>query len=163
MEISGIYFDSNIFILMFEKKNLIASQLSNLLAKMWDKPYRVIKTSDLTFAETLVHPYRKKDENLIRVYENWSISNRQLEIGPINREVLYCAAVLRADYKNLKLPDAIHLSTAMLFECSHFLSDDLRLEGEYSLTNHRFGIRRGPIKLKVIRPTTETLSALIEA
>jgi predicted nucleic acid-binding protein len=160
--VSRIYFDANIFILMFEKKDSIALQISNLLVKNWDKNYSTIVTSDLTFAETLVHPYRQKDEQLIQIYENWSISNSHLEIGPINKEVLYCAAVLRATYKSLKLPDAIHLATAFLSECTHFLSDDTRLKSEYQLINHRFGITRGPLKLTVIRPTAENLSALIE-
>jgi len=162
MPVSRIYFDANIFILMFEKNDSISFQISNLLAKNWNRNLPVIVTSDLTFAETLVHPYREKDQQLIQIYENWSISNSQLEIGPINKEVLYYAAVLRANYKSLKLPDAIHLATAFLFECTHFLSDDTRLKSEYQLINHRFGITRGPLKLTVVRPTAKILSAFIE-
>ena len=160
--VSRVYFDANIFILMFEKKNATARQLSNLLASNWNKNPPLVVTSDLTFAETLVHPYRQKDEQLIQIYENWSISNPYLEVMPITREILNYASVLRADYKSLRLPDAIHLSTAFLSECTYFLSEDRRLKSEYQLINQRFGITRGPMTLSVIRPTTDHLSALIE-
>ncbi|MBD0385183.1 MAG: PIN domain-containing protein [Nostoc sp. C3-bin3] len=44
---------------------------------------------------------------------------------PVNRQVLIEAAQLRASI-NIKLPDAIHAATALLAQCSTFLTNNQR-------------------------------------
>ena len=46
-----------------------------------------------------------------------------LEVIPINRDILEDAAQWRATSK-LKLPDAIHLATALHRQCDSFLTND---------------------------------------
>lgn len=155
--VTKVYLDTNIFINFFEPKEDMHHALIDLLAAT-TRSFFV--TSELTLAELLVDPYRNGDERLIQLYDNWTISNEILEVGPVSRDALYYAAVLRARYKMLKLPDAIHLATAFGFQCSHFLTGDDRISGEYELTNTRYGLTRGPLVLRILRPTPDIVSAL---
>ncbi len=159
--ISRLYLDANIFIRIFEGSDDVKAALFELLVTCEAHSLPFLTTSELTFAEVLVDPYRRKDEQLIQLYDNWTISNSILEVGPVSREALYYAAVLRALHKSLKLPDAIHLSTAFGFECSHFLTSDERLAGEYQLSNTRYGVTKGVLVLKVLRPTIDVIKSLI--
>ena len=158
-----VYLDANIFIYVVERRVAVADLLTTLLLGENARALQPLVTSDLTLAETLVHPLRFQNEELIGIYSNWALTNHRLEVGPITREVLYYAATLRAHYRHLKLPDAIHLSTAFGFGCTHFLSDDDRLEGAYELWNTRFGITKGPARLIAMRPSATVLSNMIQA
>lgn len=164
LNLSRVYLDTNVYISAIQGKDKELSEALNyFLFRTRARVPTLMATCELTFAETFVQPYRDGNERLIRIYENLSYSNNSIEIGPIDRKVLYYAAVLRARYQSLKLPDAIHLSSAFGHGCTHFLSGDMRLADQYTLTNHRFGIARGPLELKVIRPTLSSINALIEA
>jgi predicted nucleic acid-binding protein len=160
--VGRIYVDTNVFILLFEGRD----ELSNLLAELFliNRTGRepLLATSELTLAELLVDPYRRNDEELVQRYDNWTITNDQLTVGPVDRDVLWYAAVLRARYTSLKLPDAIHLSTAVGLRCSHVLTADKRLSDQYELTHHRYGMIKGPVRLDILRPEIEVLKRLIE-
>jgi predicted nucleic acid-binding protein len=96
-----------------------------------ERPHLV--TSELTFAELLVKPYKMKRYDLINAYDNWTISNLYIEVVPVVREVLRDAAYLRARDKSLKLPDAIHLTTAQGTKCRYFLTKDKRIKGQFGV------------------------------
>jgi predicted nucleic acid-binding protein len=49
-----------------------------------------------------------------------------LEVVPVTREILIEAAGIRAQ-TGVKLPDAIHLSTAIVSGCASFLTNDKSL------------------------------------
>lgn len=112
-----------------------------------------LATSELTLAETLVKPYRNSDERLIDRYDSWTISNPYLEVGPVDRQVLRHAAVLRSQYPSLKLPDAIHRSTEVGMNCTHFLSADERLSDRYELVHNRHGMVKEAEVVEVLRPS----------
>ncbi len=162
-EFSRIYIDANIFIAIFEPKDQVGLKLRRFLGGVRRHEPAILVTSELTFAETLVDPYRKRNEDLITTYENWSFSNFILEVAPVTKDVLRFAAVLRAENGGLKLPDAIHLSTAFGLECSHFLSADKGFKDEYMLVHHRFGQALGGRTIRCIRPDLDTIDALIAA
>src|ERR1043165_7565620 len=95
-------------------------------------PQRLV-TSELTLSELLVKPLEMQREDLINVYDNWMITNPYLEVGPISRDILFKAALLRARNKSLRLPDAIHVTTAQETSCRYFLTNDERIKGEYGV------------------------------
>lgn len=99
---------------------------------------------------------------LIQMYDNWIRTNAHLTVGPIDRDVLWYAAVFRSQYDSLKLPDAIHLSAAVGLRCSHVLTADKRLSDQYELTHHRYGMIKGPARLEILRPETEIVKRLID-
>lgn len=114
--IARVYLDANIFIYLFEGNDDRAGELRSLLLGSQSSELQFFTTSELTLAETLVGGYRRADENLISLYDNWTISNSTVEVGPVDRSILWRSAILRSRYPSLKLPDAIHLATAFAAE-----------------------------------------------
>ena len=148
-----VYLDTNIFILAFEKKDASGSMLSNLFAVGKEYSHRLFVTSELTLSELLVLPYRTNDVTFIEAYASLLQSNEWLEVHPVERSVLVQAAFLRSRKPGLKLPDAIHLSTAIGTGCSHILTADAGINEQAVQAN----------QLGVIRPDGPTLQSLIES
>jgi predicted nucleic acid-binding protein len=155
-----VYLDTNIFIRWLETDDEISRSLSDMIfANPADRePFFV--TSELTFAELTVKPYRERDERLLQLYDNWTISNPALHVREVDRGVLYYSAVLRAEPRSLKLPDAIHLSTAIGCGCSHLLTADTHFSGTYNIFHERDALTRGLATVDVLRPDSETIANL---
>ena len=83
-------------------------------------------TSEFTLAEVLVLPLRELNDELAAVYETLLSTDGELEIVPLSRAVLRKSAELRAGSRS-KAPDAIHVATAVLSDCTVFVSSDQRL------------------------------------
>lgn len=158
--ITRVYLDSNIFIYMFEANDDRAAALRAILLseQKSDRPF--FATSELTLAETLVGAYKKADENLISLYDNSTLSNLALEVGPIDRTVLWRAAILRADRSSLKLPDAIHLATAFSFNCSHFLTGDRRLGMSREFVDPRSWMGSRSKTIQIVTPEQSVLEEI---
>lgn len=127
--------DSNVFIEAFEGRGRLAELLRRLLRTL-DNPSSAsprLVTSELTAAELLVKPLELDRQDLVQVYDNWTISNPYLEVIPVVRNILKDAARLRATDKALKLPDAIHLTTAIGTHCRYFLTNDTRIKGQFGV------------------------------
>lgn len=161
--VQRLYVDSNIFIRLFEGNDEIATALAELFLLETKRPEQPLATSELTLAEVLVVPYREQNDRLIDAYDGWTKSNDYLEVGPLDRGVLWYAALLRSQYQSLKLPDAIHVSTAIGMRCSHFLSADRRLADRYELTHTRHGVTKGPASVEVVHPERDVVDQLIRA
>jgi len=144
-----IYLDANIFIAAFEAGH---SGAFDLFASTKPATMRPLCTSVLTKAELLVKPLREGNHQLAELYQNWSISNDILEVGDIDGSVARYAAVLRSQYRWLKLPDAVHLSTALGFECTHFLSFDRDLERVTEIANTRWGVSKSQLMPTYLSP-----------
>jgi predicted nucleic acid-binding protein len=158
-----IYLDTNIFIMAFERRDEISVDLTQLFAAGDRGNEQRFVTSELTLAELLVKPYQERDDSLIDLYEGLILTNDWLEVLPIVPLTLRYTAVLRAQYTNLKLPDAIHLSTAIGTNCSHVLTDDHGIKGEYKLIHHRYGSAKQASPLTTVRPNVATLTSLIKS
>ena len=121
----SIYLDTNIFIYALE-----GSDFANRLTELFDLIDRYeleAVTSELSIAETLVKPIRDANTALQAAFEYRLESAGGLLVVPIDRSVLVRAATLRAQTPKLKLPDAIHLATALDAKCHAILSNDDRL------------------------------------
>ena len=128
-----VYFDTNIFIEIFEGRGRLSELLTQLLTAVESEGRQRLVTSELALAELLVKPIALRRHDLVRIYDNWTISNSYLEVVPVVREVLSDAATLRANDKSLKLPDAIHLTTARGAGCRYFLTRDKKIKGQYGV------------------------------
>lgn len=128
-----LYWDTNVFIEAFEGSEERRRKLTELLLAGWKSTRPYFVTSELTLTELLVKPIELKRHDLIELYENWTLPNRHMDIIPVERSILRNAALLRALNKSLKLPDAIHLVTAKASGCTHFLTRDERLRGNYGI------------------------------
>ena len=88
-------------------------------------------TSELTLAELLVKPCRDKATKQQEKYKTAIASRNNFYVMPVLRDLLVEAAAIRADTQ-FKLPDAIHIATAIRTNCTTFLTNDKQLK---KLTN----------------------------
>ena len=120
-----VYLDANIVIHFIEGFPANQLQIDELLARIESGNVKAM-TSELTLAEVLVKPFTDDNVALINVYEALFAGGTQLEVLPVSRTVLRQAALHRAATRN-KLPDAIHIATAIEASCPFILSEDSRL------------------------------------
>lgn len=122
-----LYFDTNIFIRMYEgdADDEIAPLLLAIFAGSGKDTEPRIVTSELSLAELLVKPLATGNTTLIARYETLLSSGDLLDVFTVDRVVLRTAAELRAARPALRLPDAIHVSTAVTASCDMFLTTDM--------------------------------------
>lgn len=154
MALQRHYVDTSVLIAMLERSDERAASL----LRLFTRGHRIGKTfltSEITLAELLVVPYRQKDEHLISLYQGWVGPDSLITAKAVDREILVTAAKLRAGDAALRLPDAIHLATAIQFNCRRFLTFDSRLGRSSS------DVEPGNPSLDVLKPEAETLDQLI--
>jgi predicted nucleic acid-binding protein len=127
-----VYLDTNIWIYALEGYPLFVQDLTQLLQTI-DQGNLSAVTSELSIAEVLVKPFQNQDLIQQATYKQVISSSQNLSVIPVNRQILIEAAKLRANV-NIKLPDAIHAATALLTQCSTFLTNDQRFQVIPNLT-----------------------------
>jgi predicted nucleic acid-binding protein len=117
-----LYLDTNIFIYAMEGFEDYKESLSNLFEDVGKNLVKAV-TSELTIAEVLIKPIKDGKTELCRQFNAAIQSSGGLQVIPITRGVLLQAAKIRAGI-GVRLPDAIHLATALLSGCNVFLTND---------------------------------------
>ncbi|MCM2473637.1 type II toxin-antitoxin system VapC family toxin [Rhizobium sp. CG5] len=164
METFGkIYLDTNLFIMAFENRGRESGLISDIFAAVAMSSAQVFATSELTLSELIVKPLRAKDEGAVAQYGALIRSSAWLDVRQVVRDVLVVAAMLRTENSAVKLPDAIHLSTAFAAGCSHILTDDRGLKGEYVAGPHVARSWPDARALVVLRPDEPTLTSLLQS
>ena len=118
-----VYVDTQIFMYSVETHDKYWALLEDFWRKAQNEEIKLI-TSELTLAEVLVVPLRQKDTQLINAYDELFSSN-QVNMVSVSEAILREAAALRASIPKLRMPDAIHASTANLCKCDKFLTNDI--------------------------------------
>ena len=154
-----VYLDTNIFIKAFEGQDEQSHALVGLFSGETPSGSAPFVTSELTLAELLGVPYRKHDDiNRLR-YETLIQTTDWLTVAPVDREVLAAAALLRSAH-SLKLPDAIHISTAIKLGCQYFMSEDQGIRGPYALSYASTTQNWQSTSVQVLRPTLSEIAAI---
>jgi len=96
--------------------------LSQVVANRVTQEGVFIVTSDLTRLECRVKPIRTGNSGLLDDYDEF-FENAVGEVVAVSSAVIDKATLVRATY-NVKVPDAIHLATAVLSGCDEFLTND---------------------------------------
>ena len=78
----------------------------------------------MTVLEVLTKPLRSRDVTLEHEFRNVLFFSPDVRLAPITIAVLERAAAIRAT-TNLKIPDAIHATTALIEGCAVFVTNDL--------------------------------------
>src|SRR5262245_64686788 len=117
-----VYADANIIIYAVEGFVAYLDQIRALMTAM-NTGEIIVVTSELTLAEVLVKPLKDQNPAIQHAYKAFLAPTQVLEVVPISRDILEEAAQWRATTK-LKLPDAIHLATALRSKCDSFLTND---------------------------------------
>lgn len=84
-------------------------------------------TSLITRAEVLVYPLRHALMELADRYRALLSGDGTIVVQTLDQRTVDRAAELRAEYPVLRLPDALHLATALRSRCRTFITADKRL------------------------------------
>jgi len=125
LPVGKIYLDTNVFIYAVEAVADYAAAINELFDLM-DAGTISAFTSELTLAEALAKPLEVGRYDLVEIYEEMLTSSAWLSVLPVERSILIEAATLQAQL-GLRLPDAIHVATAVAAGCLALLSNDHRL------------------------------------
>ena len=123
---SRIFWDTNLFIYLFENYGTLSNTTSVLRKRMLVRGDQLL-TSTFTLAEVLVKPLEKGDAKLYAKYEA-ALTNLSLTI-PFDTKAAKIYASLRSD-RTLRAPDIIQLSCAAAAGVDLFVTNDGRLQGK---------------------------------
>jgi len=120
-----VYLDTNVFIRAFESPPDEARPIQQLFETLRENR-KLSVTSELTLAEVLAPVQRKgalEPHIKRRIYLNLIVWGGFFDLMPVSRSILYDTAELRR-VANHKLPDAVHVVTAIQTRCAFFMSND---------------------------------------
>jgi len=123
---SRIFWDTNLFIYLFEGSQQFSPATKALRSKMLARGDQLL-TSTFTLGEVLVKPLAKGDMALFRTYED-AITKSALVI-PLNALAARNYASIRLD-RTVKPPDAIQLACAASAGVDLFVTNDDHLKGK---------------------------------
>ncbi|WP_332117721.1 PIN domain-containing protein [Azorhizobium caulinodans] len=126
MSVPRVYLDTNVFIAAFEMTGAHSDHAWWIL-KGIEAGTIIGVTSEITLAEVLVKPMERDDEALADAYEGMIAPAPYFETVSVGRDVLTTAPRLRAGRHSLRLPDAIHVASAQIAQCSVFITQDERI------------------------------------
>ncbi|HEV2387436.1 MAG TPA: PIN domain-containing protein [Candidatus Acidoferrales bacterium] len=121
---SRIFWDTNLFIYLFEGHGPFSERTSQLRRTMLARGDQLL-TSTLTLGEVLVKPIERGDANLAFRYEQ-AISRTAILI-PLDARAARLYASLRCE-RALRPPDAIQLACAATVGVDLFITNDAKLQ-----------------------------------
>lgn len=122
---SRVFWDTNLFIYLFEKNPTWSPKVKSLSAKMAERGDQLF-TSALSIGEVLAKPYELGDMESCRLYEK--VIQDTAVIVPFDLLAARTFAKLRADRTaKVRPPDAIQLACAATARVDLFLTNDTRL------------------------------------
>jgi predicted nucleic acid-binding protein len=124
---SRIFWDTNLFIYLFEDYKELSVKTIALRRKMLERGDHLL-TSTMTLGEILVGPRRRGDHAICRRYEEQLSKGAVLVPFDVKAAKLY--AQLRSE-RSLMAPDAIQLACAASANVDLFVTNDERLQGRH--------------------------------
>ena len=123
---SRVFWDTNIFIYLFENYGELSERAAELRSKMLVRGDRLL-TSALTLGEVLVKPMELSDIELCRKYEEAILA--AAVVLPFDNKAAKNYAALRCD-RSLRAPDALQLACAAAAGVDLFVTNDARLQNK---------------------------------
>ena len=124
---SRVFWDTNLFIYLFEDYGALSKAVARLRSKMLDRGDQLL-TSTLTLGEILVKPTERNNSELCGKYEH-AISSAAILIA-FDLKAARVYAGLRSE-RSLRAPDAIQLACAASAQVDLFVTNDERLQGRH--------------------------------
>lgn len=125
MGVSRVFWDTNLFIYLFEGEGERADRVAALRSRMLDRRDDLL-TSTLTIGEVLVKPVQAGRMDLARQYEQRI--GQVATIVPFDIDAARAYASVRT-VAGVKGPDAIQLACASAARTNLFITNDERLGG----------------------------------
>lgn len=123
--------DTNIFISAFNKGDVLGKKAIELLDEIKQNSPRVY-ISVLVFQEFLVKIFAGGLEKDAALYEDFITAGGFFTPVDVDREIARKAAKIRAEYPNVRTPDAIHLATALSAGVKTFFTFEKKLPKKIS-------------------------------
>ena len=120
---SRIFWDTNLFVYLFEGQGSATTQVRALRRRMIERSDELL-TSALTLGEVLVKPVEAGNEDLARSYRQ--AIEETATVLPFDRRVAPRFAEIRQD-RSIRAPDAIQLACAAAAGTDLFITNDRRL------------------------------------
>ncbi|MGO9436467.1 MAG: type II toxin-antitoxin system VapC family toxin [Terracidiphilus sp.] len=120
---SKVFFDTNVFIYMFEGLEPNRSRTLEIRKRMIDRGDRIV-TSAMTLGEVLVRPTKLGQTSLIEQYDRAIRTTSQ--VISFDLQIAWRYASLRATH-TVRNADAIQLACAAHFGVDLFITNDTRL------------------------------------
>jgi predicted nucleic acid-binding protein len=117
-----VYVDTNAFIYLLEATPKLGDAVAALLSASEQRELFAC-AGEAVHAELLVKPMRDGDAVAVGVLDGLFAQQRMLEVLPHDAQVFRLAASLRALHR-LRFIDALHMATALIHRCSHFVTND---------------------------------------
>lgn len=122
-ETTRLYLDTNIFIYFLEGDQRYNDAVEQVF-RCCEEFNIAVFTSEITIAECLIGPYKKKSVELIQKYESFfEKTGDAISIVPVESSILWDAPNIAVQY-GLKLIDAVHVTTAFSCGCDGFVTND---------------------------------------
>jgi predicted nucleic acid-binding protein len=123
---SRVFWDTNLFIYLFEDFGGFTSQVATLRSRMLTRGDELL-TSAVTLGEILVKPMQKGDSKAVAYYQK--LLTTTAAVLPFEEKAAVVYARLRAD-RSLRPPDAIQLACAASAGVDLFITNDTRLHSK---------------------------------
>lgn len=123
---SRIFWDTNLFIYLFEDYGGLSREVETLRRRMIARGDQLF-SSTLTLGEVLVKPSEKRDEELKRSY--WEALTQSATLVAFDRDTALHYAAIRKD-RSVRAPDAIQLACAAQARIDLFITNDDHLKGK---------------------------------
>ena len=123
---SRVFWDTNLFIYLFEDYGELSESVARLRARMLERNDQLL-TSTLTLGEILVKPAEKKDAALCAKYEQAIAASATMIPFDVKAARVY--SQLRSN-RSLRAPDAMQLACAGAAGTDLFITNDEHLEGK---------------------------------
>jgi len=127
-----VYFDANIFIYLLEHHPDLGEVCLSIVQSAVDKELDGY-SGDLVFAELLVKPLKENNARAVQAVKDLFTNDTRIELLPHTKTAFITAAHLRANYK-IKLPDALHIATAIENHMDVFLTNDREIPAMREIT-----------------------------
>ncbi|WP_089727784.1 type II toxin-antitoxin system VapC family toxin [Candidatus Thiosymbion oneisti] len=120
-----VYFDTNIVIYLVEgfiDSQSVINELQDLLSINDCEAV----TSELTLCESLIQPFKIESAEGITIYRSFLEESGVFDPVAPSRDIFVQAAFL-AGTTAMKIPDAIHVATALESKCEMMLTNDKKM------------------------------------
>ncbi len=124
---SRIFWDTNLFIYLFEDYGSLSEQVTRLRRSMLERGDQLL-TSTLTLGEIMVKPYEQSQDELARKYQQAITAVAQ--VLPFDTTAAGVYARLRCD-RSIRAPDAIQLACASAAGADLFITNDAHLHKKH--------------------------------
>lgn len=120
-----VYIDTSLYIYAFQSSSDFHTKSLNIFKALENK-FIQINSSSVTLVELLQHEKVQKNKPLHSKIKNNFFSTPNLKFTYVDEIVSELSAYVAYKY-TLSLPDAIHISTAILNKCDLFITNDKKL------------------------------------